>query len=207
MIRLQAHGFLRRMRQRPRPPIGCPPRSLRSRQNGGKLVPSMSRSAKVGWFVVTLCSACVCTALGQIAPPKPVPALPDSSSELGNEQRWFQLVWPSLPGPVTYSWNATATPSYEMLRWPTYDWNAILGHIGALSLQMFNRVQPAIELDCRSTLCIPMLEATLGLESRLNLGGRGRLPDNYLFLRRENVQDSVRNYQRLRLGIGGLLDL
>ncbi len=43
------------------------------------------------------------------------------------------------------------------------------------------------------------------MESRVQLGGKGALPDNYLFKRREMVEDPRRNYGRMKLGIGGVV--
>ncbi len=161
-------------------------------------------SARAGWFVVMLCVAFSANVGGQTAPTivlQPSEIL-NSADELGQGWRWFQLDWPAL-GRLSFSWNLTASPTYETLRWSTYDWNTMIAQKGPLSLRLFNRVLPAIELDCLSSVCQPTVERTLGLEGRLNLGGNGITPSNYLFIRPETVMHPIRNYQRLKLGLSG----
>lgn len=119
----------------------------------------------------------------------------------------FQLQLPLIGKPVTIAWQVGSDPTYELLRWPTYDWRTLLLTRGPLELSAFNRVKPAIELDCLSTTCGPVQEKTLGVEMRANLGGRGALPKNYLFLRRDTVLSPIRHFSRIGVGIGGLLDL
>ena len=119
----------------------------------------------------------------------------------------FQLQLPLIGRPITIAWQVGSAPSYELLRWPTYDWRLILLTEGPLELSAFNRVKPAIELDCLSTLCEPVQEKSLGVEMRVNMGGRGALPQNYLFLRRDTVLNPIRNFSRFGAGVGGLLDL
>src|ERR1700690_2859263 len=144
-------------------------------------------SARVGWLVVMLCVTFATNAQGQTVPTKVLrpSEIVKSADELGNGSRWFQLDLPLLGRPLTFSWNLTASPTYETLRWSTYDWNTMLALKGPISLQLFNRVLPAIEMDCLASVCQPMVEKTLGLEGRLNLGGRGIMPNNYLFTRPE----------------------
>jgi hypothetical protein len=79
----------------------------------------------------------------------------------------------------------------------------MLAQRGPISLQLFNRVLPAIEMDCLAGVCQPMVEKTLGLEGRLNLGGGGIMPNNYLFARPEAVTNPIRNFHRFKLGLGG----
>jgi len=119
----------------------------------------------------------------------------------------FQLQLPLIGKPVTIAWQAGSAPTYELLRWPTYDWRTMLLTRGPLELSALNRVQPAIELNCLSTLCEPVQEKSLGVEMRANLGGGGALPQNYLFLRRDTVLNPIRNFSRFGAGVGGLLDL
>ena len=119
----------------------------------------------------------------------------------------FQLRVPIIGKPLTIAWQVGSAPSYELLRWPTYDWQTILLNRGPVELFVFNRVKPAIELNCLSTKCEPIQDKTLGAEMRVNLGGRGALPKNYLFLRRETLLTPPRNFSRFGVGIGGLLDL
>jgi hypothetical protein len=160
-------------------------------------------SAKVGWLIVLLCGVITGRAWGQTAPaPSAHRRVKPVNSEVPS--RWFQLQMPPLA--LNYSWKSAPTPGFETLRWPTYDAGVSLGG-DALHLQLFNRTAPAIELDCRSTLCEPMLEKSIGLEGQFHLGGRGILPDSSLFIRREDVQDSIHDYQRLRIGLDGQLDL
>jgi hypothetical protein len=162
-------------------------------------------SARAGWFVVMLSVAFAVNAQGQTAPTKVVrpSEIVKFADELGQGSRWYQLQWPMLGKPLVFSWNLTASPTYETLRWSTYDWNTMLAQTGPISLQVFNRVLPAIELDCLSGVCQPMVERTLGIEGRLNLGGNSITPNNYLFARPEAVMNPIRNYQRLKLGLGG----
>lgn len=119
----------------------------------------------------------------------------------------FQLELPIISKPLTIAWQVGSAPSYELLRWPTYDWQTSLLSRGPLEMSAFNRVKPAIELDCLSTKCEPIQEKTVGAEMRVHVGGRGALPRNYLFLRREMVLSPIQNFTRLGVGIGGLLDL
>lgn len=167
-------------------------------------------SAKFGWFIVSLCVVFSANAPGQTVPTKiQRPAqIAQTADEVGGGPRWFQLDWPILVRPLTFSVSSTVVPTYEMLRWPTYDWEMLLWKKDSIGLHLFNRVLPAIELNCTKGACQPMLESTLGLEGRLNLGGRGALPDNYLLMRREIVQEPVNgSYRRLKFGLGGALDL
>lgn len=164
-------------------------------------------SARTGWLVEVLFVAFAANAQGQTAPTKVIrpSEILKSADELAQGSHWFQLDWPLLGKPLTFSWNLAASPTYETLRWSTYDWNTILAQKGPISLQLFNRVLPAIELDCLAGVCQPKVEKTLGLEGRLNLGGRGIgiAPNTYLFLRTESVRNPIRNFQRFKLGLGG----
>ncbi len=119
----------------------------------------------------------------------------------------FQLQLPVMGRPLLISWQRGFTPGYETLRMPAYDWDAHLLRRGPIDWLAFNRVRPAMELDCSIVPCAPALERTMGTEVRLNLGGTGVLPENHLFLRRETVINPVRSYTRMGLGIAGALDL
>jgi hypothetical protein len=119
----------------------------------------------------------------------------------------FQLQLPIIGKPLTIAWQVGSEPTYETLSWPTYDWQTVLLSRGPVELFAFNRVKPAIELGCLSTTCRPIQEKTFGAEMRMNLGGRGALPKNYLFLRHGTVRTPLRSFSRFGVGIGGLLDL
>ena len=119
----------------------------------------------------------------------------------------FELELPLIGKPLLVTWQVGPAPTYETLNWPTYSWESLLAHRGVLSLVGFNRVMPAGELACLATTCVPIPEKTLGMDLRLGLGGRGILPDSYLFLRRETVRSPVRNSARVKVGIAGVLDL
>jgi hypothetical protein len=119
----------------------------------------------------------------------------------------FQLELPLIGKPLLINWQVGNAPTYDFLRWPTYNWEALLAGSGPLNLIAFNRVQPAPELNCLGTTCAPTQEKTLGADLRLNLGGTGVIPDNFLFLRRESVRGAPRSFSRLKIGIGGVLDL
>jgi hypothetical protein len=114
-----------------------------------------------------------------------------------------------VPAPMANPLRACqgSAPTYELLRWPAYDWSTILLTKGPLEFSAFNRVKPAIALDCLSTTCEANQEKSLGVETRANIGGRGALPQNYLFLRRETLLGPTRSFSRFGAGIGVLLDL
>jgi hypothetical protein len=140
--------------------------------------------------------------------------LSGSLAELQHEMRMadtgggkFLLELPVIGKPLLINWQVGYAPTYDLLRWPTYNWEALLGGLGPLNLVAFSRVLPAAELDCLGPTCVPMQEKTLGTDLRLNLGGGGVIPDNYLFLRRESVRGAGRSIARLKIGIGGVLDL
>ncbi len=144
-----------------------------------------------------------------MAPLRTIPysELIHSLDETSAGPRWFRLEVPLIARSFKVYWNTTPTPSYEMLRWPTYDWQMVVASQGAASLNVFNRVSPAIEMSCLATPCQPAIEKSLGIEGRLNLGGKGVVPDNYLFIRRQTVLSPTGNIRRLGFGLGGALDL
>lgn len=142
-------------------------------------------------------------AVGNVSPVE----LAQLASDTTPHPRWFQLQLPAVGHSLMVSWTTTPVPTYELTRWSTYDWEARIWGKGSVDLLAFNRVQPAIEMDCLASTCQPKLERTLGMEGRIQLGGQGKLPDNYLFMRREMVGGPVRSFGRMKLGIGGLLDL
>jgi hypothetical protein len=137
----------------------------------------------------------------------PYSELIHSLDETSAHPRWFRLQMPLIGLTFKTYWNTTPEPSYEMLRWPTYDWQIVVASQGPASLSAFNRVKPAIDMDCLATPCHPIIEKSIGLEGRLNLGGMGVVPNNYLFVRRQTVLSPTGNVRRLGFGLGGTLDL
>ncbi len=118
----------------------------------------------------------------------------------------FRLELPTIGKPLLVSWQTGRAPGYELLRMPTYDWHAHLLARGPLDWVAFSRVRPALELDCSSVPCVPTVEKTVGTELRLNLGGRGALPANHLFVRPETVLHPVRSHSRIGFGLAGSLN-
>ncbi len=163
-------------------------------------------SARFGCAISILSVAWVGNATAQSVRNVSPVELAQLASDTTPHPRWFQLEMPLIAQPLMVSWTTTPVPTYELLRWPAYNWEARVWSNGPVNLLSFNRVQPAIELDCLKSTCQPKLEKTLGFESRVQLGGKGVLPDNYLFMRRETVFGPVRSFGRIKLGIGGLLD-
>ncbi len=170
--------------------------------------PSMA-SLPMVWRLIVCGLALSSTVAAQTAirHPSPFSELARAARDSDANIHWFKLELPVIGHSLWMSAQIGPMPTYELLRWPTYDWQMPLLTRGPLSLSAFNRVKPAIELDCTKGNCTPMLEKTLGMEMRLNLGGRGVMPDNFLFMRRESVSDQIRTYQRMKFGVGGLLDL
>ena len=165
----------------------------------------MTAAWRLGLFCVAVCPAALAQdsdlAKGSLGDLMQVM----SAADTGHGR--FQLQLPLIGTPLTIVWQVGSSPTHELLRWPTYDWQTMLLERGPVELFAFNRVKPAIELECTSTLCGPVQEKTLGAEMRVNLGGNGALPKNYLFLRGANVRSPLRNFSRFGVGIGGLLDL
>lgn len=128
-----------------------------------------------------------------------------SAADTGDGQ--FQLELPIVGKSLLINWQVGSVPTYDLLRWSTYNWEALLLARGPLNLVGFNRVLPAPELGCLASTCAPIQEKTLGADLRLNLGGRGFAPANYLFLRREAVRGPEGFFSRMKFGISGVLDL
>lgn len=160
------------------------------------------------WRFTAVALTVVASAQAQSGPviTRPYAELTAAADNASPGVRWFRLQLPSMTGPLWLRWQIGDAPTYDLMRWPTYDWQALLLNQGPVSITAFNRVAPAIELDCTSTTCAPMLERTVGLDLHLNLGGRGVVPENYVFMLHESVFGGQRNYRRTKVGIGGLLD-
>ncbi|MGC4089619.1 MAG: hypothetical protein QM756_17375 [Polyangiaceae bacterium] len=125
----------------------------------------------------------------------------------------LELEFPLLR-PLRFSFNAAPVAGYEQLALPTFRSESVWWQRGALSLQTFSQQAPAFELDC-SVTCQPMLERTLGVEGRLELGGLGRAaPATNLYVRAQSSQvfpsaagtGRPRTFSLLSAGFGGLLD-
>jgi hypothetical protein len=164
-------------------------------------------SAKIGVAVLVLCVTGVGAVRAQPVHQPTTAELTELAADSNSRPHWFQLELPLVWHPLTVSWTTTPAPTYELMRWATYDWEARIWRKGPVDLFAFNRVRPAIELDCLAFTCRPKLESTYGTESRLHLGGKGAMPDNYLFMRFERVIAPVHGFSRMKFGIGGLLDL
>ena len=165
--------------------------------------------ARISWVIFALCSALASAAYGQSVPTSRQNLVAPSlgTDELNGGVRWFQLEMPLLGLPLRITWNPVASPTYEVLGLSMYNLDARFWERGAFSVSLFNSVRPAIELDCLASVCRPMIERTFGLEGRINLGGRGIVPNNFLFIRPERVLGPMRGIPRFKLGIGGDLDL
>jgi hypothetical protein len=121
-------------------------------------------------------------------------------------QRWFELDAP-FSRPLKISFDTRPVPTFETLLLPTFEGRGQLWQRGNLDVSLFERVVPALELDCRRT-CRPILEQSLGLDARLSFGGIGRqIPDTFLFARGEAVRLPKGFSTRALVGLGGLLDL
>jgi len=119
--------------------------------------------------------------------------------------RWLQLT-PPFSQPLRITFDARPTPTFEMLRLPTYEGRAYLLEQGRLAVSLFEKNVPALELDCAST-CVPLLEQSLGVEARYSLGRvSSRIPDTFVSTRTEAVRMQRGFYSRSIIGVGGLLD-
>jgi len=166
-----------------------------------------SFTLRVGFVALGLLASSSARAQLPVLRTVPYSELIHSLDETSAHPWWFRLQMPLIGQTFKVYWNTTPEPSYEVLRWPTYDWQIVLASQGPASLSAFNRVKPAIEMDCLATPCHPIIKRSIGLEGRLNLGGKGVVPDNYLFLRRQTVLSPTGNVRRLSFGLGGTLDL
>lgn len=147
----------------------------------------------------------------QIARADPLGAGPNP----GGPSLWsrLELEFPVLK-PLRFSFDGQAVPGFEPLRLPTFRSESVWFESGRLSLRSFTQVAPSLELDC-SVTCQPMLDHTLGVEGRLQLGGVGpAIPATYLYVRGQSTQvfptaPAARGAQKFGLlsaGFGGLLD-
>lgn len=132
------------------------------------------------------------------------------SATLAQVQRWFELDAP-FSHRLKVSFDTRPIPTYEMLRLPTFEGRALLWQKGSLSLSLFERVTPALELDCSKT-CVPtegpLLQQSFGFDARADLGRVNRqIPSTFLFARPEMLRVGKGFYSRTLFGIGGLLDL
>jgi hypothetical protein len=142
--------------------------------------------------------------------PPPTGSLPEllqtvRASDTGSGR--FRLELPVIGKPLLVNWQVGSAATYEPLRWSTYTCEALLLERGPLSVVALNRVVPAPDLDCFASTCAPMQERRFGVDLRLNLGGRGVVPDNYLFIRRQSVTSRAGRFTGVKLGIAGVLDL
>jgi hypothetical protein len=159
-------------------------------------------------LVVFGASLCLLTpAPARSEPPTPtfglaVPKLTVSGVR-GSEFAWADPAWPLAPlhlslEPVSarYAWNASV---------PMYRGETLWLRRGPLSLLSFDAVEESGELEC-ALGCRALVERTLGVEARLNLGGAGAVQETYAFARAERVWSRGVNSGRIRLGFGGILD-
>jgi hypothetical protein len=147
-------------------------------------------------------------AIAQVpAPGAHSPAPGSVSASLVKIQRWFELEAP-FSRPLKLSFDTRHVPGFEMLELPAFESRATLWQKGSLSVSLFERVAPAIELDCLRTPCAPILEQSLGLQARVGVGRIAkRVPDAFLFLGPQIVRRGPRLFSRSLFGIGGALDL
>jgi|GEM_PF-2050359 len=119
----------------------------------------------------------------------------------------FRLELPVIGKPMLVTWQVGSAPTYDLLRWSTYQWETQLVGRGPLRLMAYNHVVPAADLNCLGPTCEPMQKQHRGIDLRLSLGGRGVFPDNYLFIRRQSVTSRFGRFSGVKFGIAGVLDL
>ncbi len=170
--------------------------------------------ARRGYSVLLVPSLVLLSAAALRAEPKSA-ADPAGADTLGHELPALgprlELRWPLSPQRVSFSLAQPIASADGPLQ--PYAAEAVWWSSGPLSLRSFDRVQQSFELDCRVT-CQPVLERSLGVEARLELGGGGVVPETHLFARGSLVQTPAalaavapRNFGRFQLGLGGQLDL
>lgn len=148
---------------------------------------------------------------GGVASADPVP-----SAALGPAPSPTRLELRLVPiKPIRFSFS-TASPGVEMLRLPTFDFDTTWYEAGRFSVHTFSRVAVAPEVDCSLT-CQPVLERSLGVEPRLELGNVGpRVPAVWFSARPQLTQLTSTNpgtaarpvtSKRVFVGLSGLLDL
>lgn len=121
-------------------------------------------------------------------------------------QRWFELEAP-LSRRLSLSFDLRPTPTYELLQIPTFEGRASLWRSGRFNLSLFERVAPAVGLECGLT-CAPALERSIGLDARLDLTRISRqVPSTFFFVQPAMVRLGTGFLTRTTLGFGGLLDL
>jgi hypothetical protein len=155
-------------------------------------------------LLLSLCGSHL--AFGQaLAPGQDRPPPGSATASLNQIQRWFELDAP-FSRPLKISFDTRPTPTFEALEWPTFEGRATLWQRGNLDVSLFERAAPAVELGCRFT-CVPILEHSFGLDTRLSFGRISRqIPDSFLFIRGD-VARTPRFSMRTLVGLGGLLDL
>jgi hypothetical protein len=131
-----------------------------------------------------------------------------ASASIDQVERWFQLETP-FSRRLRLSFDARPTPTFEPLRLPTFEGRAVLFEQGRLSLSLFERVAPAMQLDCllTCTATVP-LDYSLGVDARLRLGAADRrVPETFLFALGAATRMPLGIGARTLFGVGGLLDL
>jgi hypothetical protein len=116
----------------------------------------------------------------------------------------LELTWPLAPKRMSFSASEYLPPLGAPVQ--LFEADAVWWESGPLSIRTFGRVQEAFELECR-LVCEPVIEQSLGLEARLELGSAGVISEAHLFARSELVVMPQPQSYRFKLGIGGLLDL
>jgi hypothetical protein len=165
----------------------------------------MGRSAVAPLFILLLRMSSGQTALAQaLSPGQDRPPPGSDLATLAQMQRWFELDAPFSRG-LKFSFDTRSVPTFEALHLPTFEGRAVWQR-GSLNLSLFERVAPALELDCRLT-CAPVLEQSLGFDARASLGRVSRqVPETFLFVRGEAVRMPRGFAYRSLAGVGGLLD-